>query len=736
MKKEETVNIDKENPPALDIRDPFSIAHVPAADLTKMDPAILNELNYILKDILAGDPSTLERPEFRGLNISQIKAALDYILSDQSLSSTQKSDLLANSWRVNYRDKPPSPEEFLTERYLGPVANTIFPHIKQSFVDFLDPTKPYRTLVLYPHIGWGKSYLAVLVNLFVGVHMSLMRAPWKFFGQSPATIYTQVFCAVSLKKSSELLFEPLLNMIESAEFFEKVHTKEGMAKREKDFSRWNAIDRIFWTTAVPTSAIQFSNGANFKLISNPNGLLGQTIVMGTMTELTFFYEAGKSEEQVYKFFTKLRGRIESRMKGNYFGRFVLDSSPNTLESVIDDWIVNSAPKNPQNFIIQGSRWKWVPSDFPEETFDENGHVKPSKAFQVYVGGKGRPPSIIDNESRHEYAPEDVIDVPDTFLMRGAFEENLYEALKDQAGIPAGSSDKIFYDYNKIENVFEPKLRSIYTHITAMSTDPPEGLIWDQIKNIFFVKVLDKYQFWYKPHVPRVFAIDQSISGDVTAIGIGHVERERLPVTDENPNGDGYQSIYIMDMIVPIHPKGGRINLDAIRYFITDLQEKGNMSLIVGSFDQFQSEATMQYLKRRNFNVEKLSVDKVMDPYLNFVSIVESGRFRAGKNLHLKNNLKSLQIVRRRGSDGKKSGSRKVDHTLGEVIFEGNTDWQASQIGIHAKDVSDTCAAVCELIRKHSILPYEEWEPEEIVEKNRETSLENMKKFLADRKMTV
>jgi hypothetical protein len=37
----------------------------------------------------------------------------------------------------------------------------------------------------------------------------------------------------------------------------------------------NNIDRIFWTTAVPTSAIQFSNGANFKLISNPNGLLGQ-----------------------------------------------------------------------------------------------------------------------------------------------------------------------------------------------------------------------------------------------------------------------------------------------------------------------------------------------------------------------------------------------------------------------------------------------------------------------------
>lgn len=731
MKTEE---ITAEETPALDILNPFSIEHIPAADLSTIDPRILNEMSYILKDLLAGDDDALNRPEFRGLNVSHIKAGLDFILSNQNLSLADKAELLSNSWRVNYRDKPPSPAEFLTEKYLGPVAGTIFPHIKETFIEYLDPTKPYRTCVLYPHIGWGKSYLAVLVNLFVGVHMAMMRAPWKFFGQSPATIYTQVFAAVSLKKSSELLFEPLLNMIESAEFFEKVHTKEGMAKRERDFSRMNSIDRIFWTTAVPTSAIQFSNGANFKLISNPNGLLGQTIVMGTMTELTFFYESGKSEEYVYKFFTKLRGRIESRMKGNYFGRFVLDSSPNTLESVIDDWIVNTAPRNPTNYIIKGSRWKWVPSDFPEDFFDENMQLKPEKSFQVFVGGKGRPPQFIDPESRGEFAPEDVIDVPDTFLMRGAFEENLYEALKDQAGIPAGSSDKIFYDYNKIEKIFEPKLRSIYTHIVAMSTDPPEGLIWNQIKDQFFIKVLDRYQFWYKPHLPRVFAVDQSISGDVTAIVIAHVEREVIPATDDAPAQNS--NIFVIDMAVPIIPKGGRINLDAIRYFITDLQEKGNLSLILGSFDQFQSEATMQYLKRRNFAIEKLSVDKTMDPYLNFISIIESGRLRAGRNLHLKNNLKSLQIVRRRGADGSKSGSRKIDHTLGETMFEGNTSWEMSPIGIHAKDVTDAAAACCELLRKHSILPYDEWCPEQIVEKTRERSLEDMKNFLSKRGLAI
>lgn len=240
-----------------------------------LDPKVLENLEAVFKDILSGDSSALDRPEFKGLNINQIKTALDFILTDPDTTENQKNDLLSNSWRLNYKDRPPTPEEFLSEKYLGPAASTIYPHIKKSFIEFLNPLSPYRTCVLYPHIGWGKSFLSVLINMYIGMHLSMMRAPWKLFGGSPGSVYTQVFCAVSQKKSSELLFEPMLNMLESSPFFEKIHTKEGMAKREQDFSRMGNIDRIFWTTATPTSALQFSGGANFKLIAGPTALLGQ-----------------------------------------------------------------------------------------------------------------------------------------------------------------------------------------------------------------------------------------------------------------------------------------------------------------------------------------------------------------------------------------------------------------------------------------------------------------------------
>lgn len=634
----------------------------------EMSPKTLVDLQMMLADLLAGDESVFSRPELQTINPESIKIALDFLLKNPMLNDSQRADLLTNSWRINYRDKPPTPAEFITERYLGRAAEHTYDRVKRVFVDFMDPTKPYRNLILYPHIGWGKelrndclvktptgnieigsirvgdkvcsptgqtstvvavfpqgkkplykiifsdgrstiagephqwkaakttdrsvwdkkqrkyistqypepcwkiietgqilfdieknpthrwfipmpvavhhekrrhiippytfgallgdgslgknalgicgndkeifdrieaelpdhlmirysqtenrtasysgiirnkepykdncyrldlerlglrdvssaekfipeeylydsienriallqglmdtdgypgrnsnnrshptfttiseklrdniitlirglggqarwskseprnpefkkkhtlydvyftfpensfpifglarkqaivdldfdsprkkrkpqylyikeiykvedaeatcitvndpehlflcddyivthnSYLATLVNIYTGVHLSMMRNPYKYFGLNPATILCQLLVSYSLRKSSELLLEPLLAILESSPFFGKVHTREGMIKRDQEYERSSSIDKIYWTTAVPTSAIQFSNGANFKLVSSVHNLLGLSVVTGTMSELAFFREAGKALE--------------------------------------------------------------------------------------------------------------------------------------------------------------------------------------------------------------------------------------------------------------------------------------------------------------------------------------------------------------------------------------------------------------------------------------------------------
>ena len=88
-------------------------------------------------------------------------------------------------------------------------------------------------------------------------------------------------------------------------------------------------------------------------VENPDGLF--VLDNGLITH--------NSSEYIMRMYNDTKSRIESRMHGNYFGRSILDSSPNTLDSAIDDFIVNEAHKDPKNYIVEGSMWKWEPEDY-------------------------------------------------------------------------------------------------------------------------------------------------------------------------------------------------------------------------------------------------------------------------------------------------------------------------------------------------------------------------------------
>lgn len=536
------------------------------------------------------------------------------------------------------------------------------------------------------YIVTHNSYLATLINIYIAIHLSMMRNPYKFFGLNPASVLSQLLVSFSLKKSSELLLEPLIAILEQSPFFEKVHTRDGMVKKDQDFERQTKIDKIYWTTAVPTSAIQMSNGANFKLVSNVQNLLGLSVVSGTMTELSFFRDAGRTDEYIMRVFNDLKNRIDTRMKGNYFGRSILDSSPNSLDSPIDDYVVNHARKDPTNYIVEGSQWKWAPEEYDM-----------SHTFKVFIGGKGQPPRILEScEEADVISPEKLIDVP--YKLKQFFEDDLYKALKDRAGIPSGSADSLIYDYSKIERIFDTRLRSLYTHIEANTEAAPRGLIWNQVAPWFFRQKAGRTEFWYKPHLPRCLAVDQSISGDVSAIAVVHVER--MMGSDEQ--------MFVVDMVIPIAPMGKRINLDAIKFFIEDLRNLGNMSITHVSFDQFQSEASIQYLKSVGFECERLSVDLTTDPYFNLLSLIETNRLVSGRNIYIKNNLKSLKLVKIKTGDKLRY---KVDHEDSRsVITTGNEDWNKSMIGFFAKDTTDAIAAACDLLRKYHPVAYDAWDP--------------------------
>lgn len=114
-----------------------------------------NNTANILHDIIDGDVGLLSREELKNFDFDKIKIALDYLMTQPDLSEDKKAYFIQNSWKIFYKRKPPSPSEFMTEQWIGPMADHVYPRIKDTFIDFMDPTKPYRTLILYPHMGWG-----------------------------------------------------------------------------------------------------------------------------------------------------------------------------------------------------------------------------------------------------------------------------------------------------------------------------------------------------------------------------------------------------------------------------------------------------------------------------------------------------------------------------------------------------------------------------------------------------
>ena len=651
----------------------------------------------MLKDILQGDVNLLEDKRFANFDLEAIQGALD-ILRQADPSGYYSEDIEQNGWRLMYYRKPPTPEEFLTYEWIGPQAETLWPNLKKTFIEFMDPNPlcTYRNLALSVSIGWGKSLLSVLVLTYITVLFGMMREPYRLLKHSVTTSYAIVFCAATLNKSADLLYVPYEQLIENSPYFEKVG-------RHDDITQINREDReckkcYYSTASRGSSKMTFRNNLTLKLMSTEGALLGNTIVACSMSEISWWEKSGWSREEIMTFFNKAVDRIGSRMNGHYLGRAIIDSSPFSLESPIDKFIWETAIHEPDWYCVTGSKWDWFPEQFPD-FFDEKGNEIHNwdVAFQLYKGGKSDLPKALEGPGEAvNYSNADLIWCPKINIQPGKGKQFFYsmakrsaiEFMRDWAGVPAGSADRIFQTDKELDCIFDNDLKNIYTSITADTSLPPEHLIWNLIKDRFWNKFLNDWVFYKNPQAPRAVCADASTTGDATCITMAHPEY----ITNE----DGEMiNIDVIDFTINIIPKGGAISLEALHSFIKDLRDLGGMSVKWVSFDKFQSDNITQNLRREGFFVDYVSADKNNEVYTQFIENVRLDRVACGRNLFLKNNLKSIITIVR------KSGTWKYDHIIGKVVHESDCiDWNDSLIGINAKDCSDATAEACYLMNKH------------------------------------
>ena len=523
-------------------------------------------------------------------------------------------------------------------------------------------------------------------------------------------------CSYTLNKVWDLLGTPFEQFLEQSPYFEKVGRHDDISQINKEDE---SCTKCYYTTAARGSnKMLFRNNLSLSLISTEGALLGRTIIYSAMSELAWWEKNGWTKEEIYTFFTKAKQRVDSRMNGHYLGRYVIDSSPFSLESPIDKWIWENAKNDPKWYCVLGARWDYFKKEFPGY-FDKNGEEIHNwdVGFQMFKGGKSEPPKAIFSEMEAEkydpldlmWCPRQQVDSKGILDFTDLATQNAVEFLRDYAGVPAGSSDRIFQSGKVLDAVFDNDLKNIYTSIIADAMEEPEHLIWNKIRDQFFINFSGNYMFYREPNAKRTLAVDQSEAQDVTGITMSHFEWVKLG------NGD-IVNVVVIDFTIAIIPKGGRINLDAIRYFIVDLIERGRLNIAMVNFDNFQSSPTKQYLERKGIPLDYISVDKQNEHYATFIDMIFHNRVFAGKNIFFKNNLRSIHIAQREGS-----GTLKYDHFKGKLCNESSdTSWENSHIGENAKDVADSACASVALLNRYEVefAPTHEWKAHTSGENNR------------------
>lgn len=622
---------------------------------------------HIVKDFLQGEEGLYKYLTSLDLSYQDIMTALNTIIEKEGMSDTKKASLLNEMWRVNFEYRPPTMQEFLTPKYIGAVADSLYTHCEDTLTEFMnpDPANKKRVLALSTCIGWGKSSTSVLLIIYIILTLQYMRSPKKFFNLSDMGSLVAVLLSFTQKKTSQLLVQPFSQALKASPIFHQTKLETGLEKKQKEIPKGH----IAYTTAGRMGNLQFSKDIHVVAVSDRASLLGMNVFAGVASEISFFLQKGVPIEEIWGTFQDLRNRINNRFYHSYLTATILDSSPIDLDlSPIDKWLyTGEAQKDPEVMFVNAKSWDVFPEKYPK-------WMKTGETFPVFRGSASKSPKIIVNkEEIKQFDENDIYNVPIDEKL--AFQNDLKKKIADDCAFPSGGLMKLFENTQDIDKIFTPVLRYCDSPIEIPEERNPVRLIWNAVKDTFFINTgNENYVFYRNPKEIRTVHLDLSETGDISGIAMSHQEL--------NLKGE---RIIVHDFLIPLHKGKTRISLDAVCEFVIDLKRLGRLNIYKVTCDTYQSAAVLQRLRREGFDAQVLSVDKEIAPYMTYSSYVKMGKVKAGKSIHLKNNLKSLIETRR------DSGSIKIDHIQGNPIYEDGLSFERSQVGYRAKDISD-CAS--------------------------------------------
>ena len=514
-----------------------------------------------------------------------------------------------------------------------------------------------------------KFYRAVLTISY--------RNPKQYLKLGESTRLTDATISFTKSSAYDLVIKGLDSLLQTSPKCQKLHYERDMTNPE-----YTESGKILFCNTSKGNSILRVGDIFYDCISEPIQLVGRNLISVSATELSFLKEV-MPEEKVMKLVDEMFSRVHNRFGYNNPNvSLIVDSSPNSMEGLADQWI-EKHKNDKDKLFINDKKWElptfsWM---FPIYEKDKKNNV-----FPIFKGTSTQPTKIITKEEVKNFNEDDIIWTPNDLYELA--KDNVTKIMRDFGATPtAGSDTKLFTNHQLIDQCFVPNLKNFYMFEYASYLLAPETLLWDKIRPLFYVYTGQKNSFRLKryPSAERFVHIDMAEKKDMAGVSMVHLETDKIG-----------RKMYVADFTLPImSKKDDKINLDSFKYLVYCMKVYGNTNIKKVTYDGFESKSSIQFLERNGFECERLSLDNTPDYYLSFASWVMQGRVKIGKNLVMKNNMKSL-ITTNEGHNGKESKSGKliVDHVQGDWIDLENSDWEKSKCGYFGKDLSDSFVGAC------------------------------------------
>lgn len=575
-------------------------------------------------------------------------------------SSDRSAEIVSPSYLpgAGRKDRPILPcEEWLKSKYYtGGMWDQFWREdVRREFCEIVDDPA-VEEIVLDGSIGWGKSFWMRAFVLRVVYELSTRANPGAYFLGNPNSTISIALMSVKQEKSRAVLFDNLRNTMESIPYFQ----------RECRFN-----DE--WDTARLQTQIKFTdfNVVVKPVVTNIGAVISDDLFTFVLDEGNFLPKvkdskraldaesASRADGGVWsaarEFAKKARTRIRSRFlkNGRCWGKMLIGSS-----AIDDGDFTEERRKEAEEAGELGTRVRYIRRSLwegkPPGTFGD-------ATFDLDLGRRGRPPRIL---SAGEVPIGEVIQVPEE--LRTDFVDDPVLATRELAGRRSAPRNVWLGEETQLNALWD-KMRPDPCATTQLSGE----LTFDRSALVVRTRSGLSVPILY-PSLPRVLHLDLSSTGDRTGVAMGCAPGfDEFEVRDHENGGLSVVRVprlHVDLALAVVPPRGGMIDLIEVEEFVMQLIAAG-FDIRLVTFDQFQSNRSLQTFEQSGISSKYLSVDRMPDPYQLLRRILRRGCASAPYNDVLESELTNLSEDASTGKvDHPPRGSKDVSDALASISY--------------------------------------------------------------------